>query len=220
MKIKAISILSMMLFASASYGQTTKTDKVMKHELPALPYATDALEPAISKETMELHWGKHLQAYVNNLNNLVQGTKFENADLETISKESDGAIYNNGAQAWNHKFYFDTFSPTPKKVPTGKLADAINSTYGSLDKFKEEFNKQGVSLFGAGWVWLSKDKSGKLVITQESNAGNPLRQGLVPLLGLDVWEHAYYVDYRNRRADHLQKVWDVIDWAVVEKRFE
>ena len=219
MKTTIVTILSMMLLTSA-YGQTSKTNNIMKHELSALPYATDALEPAISKETMELHWGKHLQTYINNLNNLVPGTKFENADLETISKEADGAIYNNGAQAWNHKFYFETFSPNAKKVPTGKLADAINSTYGSLDKFKEEFNKQGVGVFGSGWVWLSKDKDGKLVITQESNAGNPLRHGLVPLLGLDVWEHAYYVDYRNRRADHLQKVWDVIDWAVIEKRFE
>ena len=218
MKTTVITILSVMLLTSA-YGQTNKTNKAMKHELPALPYATNALEPAIGKETMELHWGKHLQAYIDNLNKLIPGTKFENADLETISKEADGAIYNNGAQAWNHQFYFETFSSNAKKAPTGKLAEAINSTFGSFEKFKEEFEKQGTGLFGAGWVWLSKDKNGKLVITQESNAGNPLRHGLTPLLGLDVWEHAYYVDYRNRRAEHLKKVWDVVDWTVIEKRF-
>lgn len=218
MKKIGVIILSMMLFTS-SYGQTSKTSKTMKHELPTLPYALDALEPTISKETIELHWGKHLQTYINNLNNLIPGTKFESASLEAICKEAEGPIFNNGAQTWNHTFYFVTLSPNPKKVPDGKLAEAINRDFGSLDKFKEEFTKQATGLFGSGWAWLSKDKDGKLVITQESNAGNPLRHGLTPLLTFDVWEHAYYVDYRNRRADHLQKIWDVIDWAAVEKRF-
>ncbi len=218
MKTTIITAIGLMLSVS-SYCQTKNTTNVMKHELPPLPYATDALEPVISKQTMELHWGKHLQTYINNLNNLIVGTKFENADLETICRESDGGIYNNGAQAWNHAFYFNTFSPKAKHAPTGALADAINKTFGSFDAFKEQFTKQGLGLFGSGWVWLSKKDDGTLVITQESNAGNPIRSGLTPLLGLDVWEHAYYVDYQNRRADHLQKVWDIIDWAVVEKRF-
>lgn len=219
MKKIAVIILGVLLGTSV-FGQTQKTNKVMKHELPKLPYATNALEPVISKTTMELHWGKHLQAYVDNLNKLIVGTKFENADLETISREAEnGGIYNNGAQAWNHKFYFDTFSPKARTTPQGALAEAINKDFGSFEKFKEEFNKQAAAQFGSGWAWLSKDKNGKLVITTYSNAENPLRHGLTPLLGLDVWEHAYYVDYQNRRAEHLQKVWDIIDWSVIEKRF-
>lgn len=191
----------------------------MKFELVKLPYSTDALEPVISKQTIEFHHGKHLQTYVNNLNNLIQGTKFENADLETIVKESDGAIFNNAGQILNHNLYFTQFSPTGGGKPSGKLATAIDAAYGSFDNFQKEFETAGAGLFGSGWVWLAKDKEGKVLITKEANAGNPLAKGLTPLLGFDVWEHAYYLDYQNRRVDHLKELWKIIDWKVVETRY-
>lgn len=197
----------------------SKNIKTMKFEKVALPYATDALEPVIGKQTVELHYGKHHQAYVDNLNKLVVGTKFENADLETIVKESDGAIFNNAGQTLNHNLYFTSFSPNGGGEPKGKLADAIKEQFGSFDKFKEEFNAAGASLFGSGWVWLAKDGSGKLSIEKESNAGNPLTKGLTPILGFDVWEHSYYLDYQNRRADHLKELWKIINWDVVSKRY-
>jgi len=191
----------------------------MKFEKVALPYATDALEPVISKQTVELHYGKHHQAYVDNLNRLIVGTKFENADLETIVKESDGAIFNNAGQTLNHNIYFTSFKKNGGGEPKGKLAKAINEQFGSFDKFQEEFTAAGVSLFGSGWVWLAKNNSGKLSILKESNAGNPLTSGLTPILGFDVWEHSYYLDYQNRRADHLKKLWEIIDWEVVSARY-
>lgn len=196
-----------------------KTNKIMKFELPKLPYATDALEPVISKQTIELHYGKHLQTYINNLNNLIQGTKFENADLETIVKESDGGIFNNAGQTLNHNIYFLSFSPNGGGEPKGKLSEAINKQWGSFEEFKKEFNAAGTALFGSGWVWLAKDKDGKLTIEKEANAGNPVKKGLVPILGFDVWEHAYYLDYQNRRADHLVEIWKIIDWNVVSERY-
>ena len=171
--------------------QQTKNSVNMKFEKVALPYATDALEPVISKQTVELHYGKHHQAYVDNLNKLIVGTKFENADLETIVKESDGAIFNNAGQTLNHNIYFTSFKKNGGGEPQGKLAEAINQQYGSFDKFKEEFNAAGAAVFGSGWVWLAKDNSGKLSILKESNAGNPLTSGLTPILGFDVWEHSY-----------------------------
>jgi len=192
----------------------------MKFEMPQLPYAANALEPTISKTTIDLHYGKHLQAYVNNVNNLIAGTEFENASLEDICKKAEGPIFNNGAQVWNHTFYFNTFSPKGGGAPSGKLAEAINNTFGDFENFKKEFNAASIALFGSGWTWLSKNKEGKLVITKEGNAGNPLKSGLTPLLGFDVWEHAYYVDYQNRRADHLNAIWNIIDWKIVEERFE
>lgn len=191
----------------------------MKFELPKLPYATNALEPVISQQTIELHYGKHLQTYITNLNNLIPGTKFENADLETIVKESDGPIFNNAGQTLNHNIYFLSFSPNGGGEPTGKLADAINAEWGSFENFKKEFNTAGTAVFGSGWVWLAKDANGKLVITKESNAGNPITKGLTPLLGFDVWEHAYYLDYQNRRADHLTELWKIIDWNAVSARY-
>lgn len=191
----------------------------MSFELPKLPYALDALEPHISKNTLEHHYGKHHQAYVTNLNNLVPGTKFENATLETIVKESDGGIFNNGAQVWNHTFYFLQFSPNGPRTPQGKLADAINNTFGSFDKFKEEFTKSAATLFGAGWSWLALNAEGKLVIVQESNAGNPMRSGLKPIMTCDVWEHAYYLDTQNRRPDYLKNFWEILDWNVIGERF-
>ncbi|MGL4331839.1 MAG: superoxide dismutase [Bacteroidales bacterium] len=191
----------------------------MKFELPKLPYAADALEPVISKNTIDFHYGKHHQAYVNNLNNLIPGTKFENADLETIVKESDGAIFNNAAQVWNHTFYFNSFKPNGGGLPAGPLADAINKKWGSFENFQKEFNAASVSLFGSGWAWLVKNKDGELEIVKESNAGNPMTKGLTPILAFDVWEHAYYLDYQNRRPDHISKLWDIVDWDVVASRY-
>lgn len=196
-----------------------KKETIMKFELPKLPYATNALEPVISQETIELHYGKHLQTYVDNLNKLVPGSKFEGKDLETIIKESDGAIFNNAGQTLNHNIYFLSFSPKGGGEPTGKLAEAIKNQFGSFENFKKEFSDAAVTLFGAGWAWLSKDKDGKLHITKDSNAGNPITQGYTPLLGFDVWEHAYYVDYRNRRAEHVNELWKIIDWKAVEARY-
>ncbi|HEX3009405.1 MAG TPA: superoxide dismutase [Bacteroidales bacterium] len=190
----------------------------MSFELPKLSYALNALEPVISQKTLEFHYGKHHQAYVNNLNNLVPGTKFENASLETIIREADGGIFNNGAQVWNHTFFFNTLSPNAGGEPSGKLNDAIKESFGSFAEFKEKFNKAAVTLFGSGWAWLVKKEDGKLDIIQESNAGNPLRKGFVPVLTCDVWEHAYYLDYQNKRPDFVEAFWKVVNWKVVETR--
>jgi Fe-Mn family superoxide dismutase len=191
----------------------------MAFELPKLPYKLNALVPHISEETLEFHYGKHHLAYVNNLNGLVPGTQFEKASLDTIIKNADGAIFNNAAQIWNHTFYFESFSKAGKRVPDGKLAEAINKSFGSFDAFKEQFTKAASTLFGAGWAWLAKSEDGSLQITQESNAGNPLKKGLKPLLTCDVWEHAYYIDYRNRRPDYIKSFWEIIDWNVISGRF-
>ncbi|MCP9611980.1 superoxide dismutase [Coprobacter tertius] len=191
----------------------------MKYELPQLPYPSDALEPVISKRTIEFHYGKHEQGYINNLNNLIQGTKYEEIPIETIIKEADGALFNNASQAWNHIFYFFTFTPDGGKEPKGKLAEAIKEKWGTIEEFKKAFVDAGTSLFGSGWVWLVKNKEGKLDIVKESNAGNPMTKGFIPLLTFDVWEHAYYLDYQNRRADQLHDLWKIVDWEVVEKRF-
>ena len=191
----------------------------MKFELPKLPYNLNELEPTISNKTLEFHYGKHHQAYVNNLNKLIVGTKFENADLETIIREADGGIFNNGAQVWNHTFYFEAFSPKPNPVHTCKLTDAIENAFGSFSEFKEKFSKAAATLFGSGWAWLVKDAYGHLEIVQESNAGNPLRNGLTPILTCDVWEHAYYLDYQNRRPDYIEAFLNLVDWKVIESRF-
>ncbi len=191
----------------------------MKFTLPELPYAHNALEPIISERTISFHYGKHHQAYVNNLNGLIGGTEFENADLDTIVKKSDGPIFNNAAQIWNHNFYFFSLTPSKGSVPSEKLAKAINAAWGSIDDFKTEFNKAAVSVFGSGWAWLVKDADGKLSIVKESNAGNPMTRGLVPLLTFDVWEHAYYIDYQNRRPDYVAALWDLVDWKAVSDRY-
>ena len=191
-----------------------------KFNLMQLPYAPDALEPVISRETIAVHHGKHLQAYVNNLNALLLGSPFEGMPLQDIVCKSEGGIQNNAGQILNHNLYFAQFkAPTENNVPTGAIAEAINAQFGSLDAFKEEFQKKGATLFGSGWVWLSADKDGRLVITQEPNAANPVQRGLKPLLTFDVWEHAYYLDYQNRRPDHLAALWQIIDWQVVEQRY-
>lgn len=191
-----------------------------KFELMKLPYEADALEPVISAETMSLHHGKHLRAYVNNLNNMISGTKYESMTLEDIVANSEGALFNNAGQTLNHNLYFTQFAPNSGGTPTGEIMEAINVGWGSFDKFKEEFIKTATGLFGSGWVWLSKDKEGKLYITQEANGSNPVAHGLVPLLGVDVWEHAYYVDYRNDRASHLKAIWNIIDWNVINQRYK
>jgi Fe-Mn family superoxide dismutase len=191
----------------------------MTFKLPELPYTLDALEPNISKKTLEFHYGKHHQAYVNNLNNLVVGTDFEKADLETIVKKAEGGIFNNGAQVWNHTFYFLSLSPKGGGAPTGALADAINKEFTSFEKFKEAFSQAAATLFGSGWAWLVKKADGSLEIVKESNAGNPIRNGLTPILTCDVWEHAYYLDYQNKRPDYIKGFWEVIDWDVVGSRF-
>lgn len=190
--------------------------------MPMLPYAHEALEPVISRQTIDFHYGKHLQAYVNNLNSLTAGTEFENKPLtDIVASAPAGGIFNNAGQVLNHTLYFLQFSPQPvQNAPQGKLAAAIDRDFGSFDNFRKEFTTAATGLFGSGWAWLSADKDGKLHITQESNAGNPLRAGLTPLLCFDVWEHAYYLDYQNRRADHLSALWSIIDWNVVEQRWK
>jgi len=191
----------------------------MNFSLPVLPYAPNALEPIISEETINFHYGKHHQTYVNNLNGLISGSEFENADLDTIVKKSSGPVFNNAAQIWNHNFYFLSLTPEKGSKPSEKLAKAIDEKFGSLENFKTEFNKAAVAVFGSGWAWLVKTADGGLDIVKESNAGNPLTNGLIPLLTFDVWEHAYYIDYRNRRADYVAALWDLVNWNVVSERY-
>ena len=191
----------------------------MKYEQPELPYSREALAPAISAETIDFHYGKHEKAYIDNLNRLIEGTEYEDMDLEEVITSSEGALFNNAAQAWNHIFYFFTFSPEGSREPSGELRKAIERDFGSFEKFKEDFVAAGVGLFGSGWVWLSRDENGKLLITTGKNAENPLTAGLQPLLTFDVWEHAYYLDYQNRRADALKALWDIVDWDIVESRY-
>ena len=191
-----------------------------KFELMALPYAMDALEPVISKQTLEFHHGKHLAAYVNNLNGLLPDSDFEDAELVEIVCKATGGILNNAGQILNHELYFGQFAaPKAENQPVGKVAEAIVRDFGSFEAFKDDFQKKGATLFGSGWVWLSADKDGKLVITQEPNAANPVQKGLTPLLTFDVWEHAYYLDFQNRRPDHLAALWQIVDWNVVENRY-
>ena len=191
-----------------------------KYQLVALPYAPEALEPVISRATIAFHHGKHLAGYVNNLNALLPGTEWEGLPLEEIVKQANGSVLNNAGQILNHNLYFGQFAaPKADNLPIGKLAEAIVRDFGSFEAFKDEFQKKGATLFGSGWVWLSSDADGKLVITQEPNAANPVQKGLKPLLTFDVWEHAYYLDYQNRRPDHLAALWQIIDWEVVENRY-
>ena len=191
-----------------------------KFELMALPYSENALEPVISKETIGFHHGKHLLTYVNNLNGLLEGSPLADLPLKEIVLKSEGGMLNNAGQILNHEMYFAQFAaPKENNAPVGKVAESIVRDFGSFEAFKDEFQKKGATLFGSGWVWLSADKDGKLVITQETNAANPIQRGLKPLLTFDVWEHAYYLDYQNRRPDHLTALWKIIDWEVIEKRY-
>jgi len=194
-----------------------------KFELMALPYAPDALEPVISKEIIGFHHGKHLQAYVDNLNKLLPGSEYEGMTLEEIVRKAPaGTVFNNAGQILNHEMYFTQFKPAGETAqePEGALASQIEKQWGSLDAFKAEFEAKGVGLFGSGWVWLSADADGSLVITQEQGASNPVQKGLKPLLTFDVWEHAYYLDYQNRRAAHLSALWKIVDWKVIAARYD
>jgi Fe-Mn family superoxide dismutase len=187
----------------------------MEHKLPDLPYSNDALEPVISKETIEYHYGKHHQTYVTNLNKLIVGTEFENLPLEEIIKKSSGGIFNNAAQVFNHTFYWNCLAPQAGGEPTGKLAEAINEAFGSFAQFKEKFSATAVGTFGSGWAWLVKNAAGKLEIISTSNAGTPMTEGKTALLTCDVWEHAYYIDYRNARAGYVDKFWNLVNWDFV-----
>lgn len=184
----------------------------MAFTLPALPYELDALAPHISKETLEFHYGKHHQTYVTNLNNLVAGTELENASLEDVVRKSSGGVFNNAAQVWNHTFYWNSLSPKGGGEPAGKLLDAINAKWGSVAAFKEAFNKSAAGNFGSGWTWLVKKEDGTLDIVNTSNAATPLTTADVPLLTCDVWEHAYYIDYRNARPKYLENFWNLVNW--------
>ena len=191
----------------------------MIHELPALPYAKDALQPHISAETIEYHYGKHHQAYVTNLNNLIKGTEFEAMSLEDIIMKSSAGVFNNAAQVWNHTFYWNCLSPNGGGAPTGTLADAINAKWGSFDAFKEAFSKAAVGTFGSGWAWLVKGKDDALDIVSTSNAATPMTNGQTALMTCDVWEHAYYVDYRNARPKYVEGFWNLVNWSFVSKNY-
>ena len=190
----------------------------MTHELPKLPYAMDALAPSISKETLEYHYGKHHQAYVNNLNNLIKGTEFENLSLEETILKSTGGIFNNAAQVWNHTFYWYCMTPKSTGAPTGKLAEEINKTFGSFEEFKKLFSQTAISTFGSGWAWLVLN-NGKLEIASTANQDSPLMEGKTPVLGLDVWEHAYYLNYQNRRPDYVAAFWNIVNWAQASENY-
>lgn len=191
----------------------------MKFTKPRLPYMVSDLEPIISAATIDYHYGKHEQAYIDNLNKLIDGTKYADMSLEAIIRESDGALFNNASQAWNHIFYFFQFSNAGLKEPSGKLAERIDQDFGNFDTLKKKFEEAGASLFGSGWVWLSCDEEGKLYITQGKNADNPMKDGLRPILVFDVWEHAYYLDYQNRRAEYLNRLWEIVDWDLIGIRY-
>ena len=192
---------------------------VMNYTQPELPYKREALEPIISRETVDYHYGKHEKTYIDNLNNLIEGTEWADMALEDIISKSEGQLFNNASQAWNHILYFFSFSPDGGGEPDGELGEAIKKQFGSFEEFKKQFEDAGAKLFGSGWVWLSHDDQGSLFISQGSNAENPLTKGLTPILTFDVWEHAYYLDYQNRRAEYLKKLWDIVDWDMVASRY-
>jgi Fe-Mn family superoxide dismutase len=191
----------------------------MEHTLPPLPFAKNALAPNMSEETLEYHYGKHHQTYVTNLNKLIPGTEFENLSLEEIVKKASGGVFNNAAQVWNHTFFWNSLSPQGGGAPKGALGDAINAKYGSYDKFKEEFAKVATGTFGSGWTWLVKKTDGSLDIVSTSNAATPLTTDSKPLVTIDVWEHAYYIDYRNARPKFIEAYWNIVNWGFAEKNF-
>jgi len=191
----------------------------MEHKLPNLPYSLDALSPHISQETLEYHYGKHHQTYITNLNNLIKGTEFEEMTLEEIILKASGGLFNNAAQVWNHSFYWNCLTPTSSNTPSGSVAEAINNTFGSFDAFKETFSKTAITTFGSGWAWLVKNSDGSIAITSTSNAETPMTANQTALLTCDVWEHAYYIDYRNARPKYLESFWQLVNWDFVEKNF-
>lgn len=192
----------------------------MAFTLPELPYAKDALAPHISSETLDYHYGKHHNAYVTNLNKLIEGTEFADASLEDIIKKSSGGVFNNAAQVWNHTFYWNSLSPNGGGEPTGELADAINQAFGSFADFKAKFSDVAAKTFGSGWAWLVKNSDGSLEIVSTSNAATPLTDGKTPLLTCDVWEHAYYVDYRNARPKYIESFWNLVNWDFATQNFK
>ncbi len=189
----------------------------MKYEMPVLPYPKQALAPVLSEETLNFHYGKHLQTYIDNLNRLTEGTLYEGMELEEIICKASGAVFNNAAQVWNHTFYFESLTPTPTEM-SRELATRIEKDFSSVEEFRNQFNAAATGLFGSGWAWLVEDAKGKLSVCTTQNADCPLTQGLRPLLTIDVWEHAYYIDYRNRRADYVKAMKDIVNWAKVEQR--
>lgn len=199
--------------------QNTTNERAPHFEMKPLPYAHDALAPAISAETIDYHYGKHYRGYVEKLNELVRNTPFQRMELEQIICDAEGPIFNNAAQVWNHEFYFDTLSPEAHHEPTGDFREAVDRWFGSVTHLKEALTKACLSLFGSGWVWLVEEESGRLAIVSEPNAGNPLRYHMRPLLVIDVWEHAYYIDYRNQRAKAIEAIWPLIDWQAVGARY-
>ena len=209
-----LTLLTLLIMSTTATKAETR-----KFTLTPLPYAYNALEPEISEETLRFHHDKHHAGYVTKLNSLIAGTPYEKMSLEEIIAKSDGAIFNNAAQVWNHDFYFAELSPTPNSKPEGALLDAIVSEYGSVENLKREMNEAATNLFGSGWVWLVENKDGKLAIMSGKNADTPLRYGMRPLLTIDVWEHAYYIDYRNARADAVKAIWNKIDWSKIEERY-
>ena len=222
-QITIVLVLSGFIFTQNPYAQNnivkTKSEN-SEIVLPPLPYAENELEPYISAQTVMLHYGKHLKGYIDNVNRLIKEiSNLEGKDLETIVKQSEGSLYNNAAQAWNHIFYFDAFSPHAQHLPSGNLEKQINKQWGNFENFKTAFTNTANNLFGSGWVWLIKNKNGTLDIIGESNAGNVLKGNGKPLLGVDIWEHAYYLDYQNRRAEHIDGLWNIIDWGIVDRRY-
>ncbi len=191
----------------------------MKYSQPRLPYPVDALQPVISARTIDFHYGKHEKAYIDTLNSQIEATEFADMPLEEIIVKSEGKLFNNASQAWNHIFYFFQFAPDGLKEPAGRLREKIDGQFGSFEEFKKKFEEAGATLFGSGWVWLSCDDKGELYITQGGNASNPMTDGLRPLLTFDVWEHAYYLDYQNKRADYLHRLWDIVDWDIIGIRY-
>ncbi len=191
----------------------------MSFKLPELPYELNALEPHISKETLEYHYGKHHRTYVDNLNKLVPGSDYAGMDLETIIQKASGGVFNNAAQIWNHTFYWHSLSPNGGGEPTGAMADAINESFGSFEKFKEKFSQAAITTFGSGWAWLIKKENNGLDVISTSNAGTPLTDGIIPLLTCDVWEHAYYIDYRNARPKYVEHFWDLVNWDFANANF-
>ena len=191
----------------------------MKHELPPLPYPMDALQPHISRETLEFHYGKHHRTYVDTLNDMIEGTQFDRMSLEDIVRQSEGPMFNNAGQAWNHTFYWNCMSPRGGGKPVGKLAAAIEQGFGSFGEFKEQFSKVAAGTFGSGWAWLVKNTDGSVAIESTSNAGTPITAGRKPLLACDVWEHAYYIDYRNSRADYIAAFWNVVNWRFAADQY-
>lgn len=209
-------LLMATVFVLASFSSASAQFQLMK-----LPYATDALEPVISKQTVELHHGKHLAGYVKKLNKLIQGTPFASvSDVRMIAKYATGSIADNAGQLLNHNLYFEQFSPKGGGMPQGKLGERITAQWGSFEAFQKEFKQAAIGVFGSGWAWLSSDEKGNLSIVTEANGNNPVRRGLTPLMGIDLWEHAYYLDYTNDRGKHLDEVWRIIDWQVVELRYQ